>query len=262
MTQNSLIAREVYALSFIIGPMDAPEQAIWLAEHIPHRVRAAIARLPMESSILRVTATIDPKCLTEQQKIYWRCAADSIWERRLAATRWLIEFVGIKQGKGGNPVRCEKDPKYPDDVHIDDFDGGVPLNRQCVISGSSLGTEAGNALAFIAMGELFRRGDKFEKAELWGKNLIEHLAEIYGQRSRFVVMFVSKEYVEKAWTTHERRHAQERALLAQTEYILPARFDDTPVPGMTSTVGFVDLRNTSPSELVGLILQKLGKRGH
>ena len=47
--------------------------------------------------------------------------------------------------------------------------------------------------------------DKFEKADLWGKNLIEHLAEIYGHRSRFVVMFVSKEYVEKAWTTHASR---------------------------------------------------------
>jgi hypothetical protein len=104
--------------------------------------------------------------------------------------------------------------------------------------------------------------DKFEKTDLWGKNLIEHLAEIYGHRSRFVVMFVSKEYVEKAWTTHERRHAQDRALLAQSEYILPARFDDTAVPGMTSTVGFVDLRHTSPSELVGLILQKLGKTSH
>src|ERR1700722_14757184 len=104
--------------------------------------------------------------------------------------------------------------------------------------------------------------DKFEKADLWGKNLIEHLAEIYGHRSRFVVMFVSKEYVEKAWTTHERRHAQDRALLAQSEYILPARFDDTAVPGMTSTVAFVDLRKTSPSELVGLILQKLGESSH
>jgi hypothetical protein len=28
--------------------MDTPEQAQWLATHIPHRVRAAIARLPME----------------------------------------------------------------------------------------------------------------------------------------------------------------------------------------------------------------------
>lgn len=98
--------------------------------------------------------------------------------------------------------------------------------------------------------------DGFEKANLWGKNLIDHLAEIYAN-SRYVVMFISKEYIEKAWTTHERKHAQGRALFAQEEYILPARFDDTPVPGMTTTVGFQDLRNTNPGQLVELILAKL-----
>jgi hypothetical protein len=101
--------------------------------------------------------------------------------------------------------------------------------------------------------------DKFESANLWGKNLIEHLAEIYAN-STFVVMFISKEYVEKAWTTHERRHAQERALFAQEEYILPARFDDTEVPGMTNTVSFQDLRYTTSGQLVELILAKLGRR--
>ncbi len=70
-------------------------------------------------------------------------------------------------------------------------------------------------------------------------------------------MFISKEYVDKAWTTHERKHAQERALFAQEEYILPARFDDTDVPGMTKTVAFQDLRQTTPRELVQLILAKL-----
>lgn len=98
--------------------------------------------------------------------------------------------------------------------------------------------------------------DGFEKVNLWGKNLIDHLAEIYGN-SRYVEMFISKEYVEKAWTTHERKHAQERALFAQEEYILPARFDDTAVPGMTSTVAFQDLRRMNPQELVELILAKL-----
>jgi hypothetical protein len=98
--------------------------------------------------------------------------------------------------------------------------------------------------------------DGFEKANLWGKNLIDHLAEIYAN-SRYVVMFISKEYVEKAWTTHERKHAQERALFAQEEYILPARFDDTDVPGMTRTVAFHDLRQTTPRQLVELILAKL-----
>ena len=98
--------------------------------------------------------------------------------------------------------------------------------------------------------------DAFESAELWGKNLIDHLADIYAN-ARYVVMFISREYVEKAWTTHERQHAQERALFAQEEYILPARFDDTDVPGMTKTVAFQDLRRTTPAQLVDLIIAKL-----
>jgi hypothetical protein len=101
--------------------------------------------------------------------------------------------------------------------------------------------------------------DAFEKADLWGKNLVEHLADIYQNRSKYVVMFVSAQYVDKAWTRHERQHAQARALVATDEYILPARFDDTAVPGMTSTVGYVDLRTTSAAEMVNLILKKLGR---
>lgn len=101
--------------------------------------------------------------------------------------------------------------------------------------------------------------DKFEKASLWGKNLVDHLAKVYQQNSRYVVMFVSEHYVAKAWPTHERQHAQARSLVAKEEFILPARFDDAEVPGMTSTVGFVDLRSTTPSELVDLILAKLGR---
>jgi hypothetical protein len=114
--------------------------------------------------------------------------------------------------------------------------------------------EVANGLKAVGVSVFY---DGFERADLWGKNLIEHLAEIYGKRSRFVVMFISKEYVEKAWTTHERRHAQDRALLAQSEYILPARFDDTAVPGMTMTVGFQDLRHMRPGELVDIVVAKL-----
>jgi hypothetical protein len=101
--------------------------------------------------------------------------------------------------------------------------------------------------------------DKFEAAGLWGKNLVDHLADIYKNRSRYVVMFVSKHYVAKPWTTHERQHAQDRALVAKEEYILPARFDDTEVPGMTNTVGYVSLKDVPPERLVELILTKLGK---
>src|ERR1035441_9019913 len=85
--------------------MNQSEQNDWITLHIPHRVRAAIARLNMQQSVLQVTATIDPKQLqNDVDKTYWRCATDSLWEGRLTATRWLIEFVGIKQGGNGNPT--------------------------------------------------------------------------------------------------------------------------------------------------------------
>src|SRR4029077_5783880 len=102
--------------------------------------------------------------------------------------------------------------------------------------------------------------DKFETATLWGKNLVDHLADIYQHRSRCVVMFISKAYVDKAFPTHERQHAQARALVANEEYILPARFDDTEVPGLAPTVAYADLRNLTPEQLGDLILDKLGRR--
>ena len=101
--------------------MDQHEQSNWITKHIPHRVRAAIARLDMENSLLRVNTLIDPALTTDEDKIYWRCSTDSIWEGRLAATRWLIEFVGIQQDKNGNPIACPK--KWKDDVRVTDFGG-------------------------------------------------------------------------------------------------------------------------------------------
>lgn len=102
--------------------------------------------------------------------------------------------------------------------------------------------------------------DGFETATLWGKNLADHLGAIYGQRARFVVMFISSHYINKAWPTHERQHAQARAVLAKEECLLPVRFDDTPVPGLAGTVSFIDGRRTSESQLADLIVEKLRPR--
>ena len=100
--------------------------------------------------------------------------------------------------------------------------------------------------------------DDYEKAKLWGKDLYSHLDEIYQHLCRYCVLFASKEYADKVWTSHERRSAQARALKEKQEYILPARFDDTPIPGLPDTVHYIDLRRTSPSDLGNLALQKLG----
>ena len=100
--------------------------------------------------------------------------------------------------------------------------------------------------------------DSFYPAALWGKNLVEWFDEIYRKRSRFCVMFISKEYAERMWTTQERRSAQARALEEKgKEYILPIRVDETELPGMLPTVGHVSLAEDSIVEIAELLEQKL-----
>jgi len=102
--------------------------------------------------------------------------------------------------------------------------------------------------------------DRHEEVTLWGKDLYEHLDYIYRKAARFSVLFVSKHYAAKVWTNHERRSMQARALRENEEYILPARFDSTAVPGVRETLGYVSIRNRSPRHLADLIVKKLGPR--
>src|ERR1700723_3637248 len=70
--------------------------------------------------------------------------------------------------------------------------------------------------------------DEYEKANLWGKNLYDHLSDVYLNRATYCVIFASKEYAEKTWTNLERQNAHARALKDKgAEYILPVRFDST-----------------------------------
>jgi len=99
--------------------------------------------------------------------------------------------------------------------------------------------------------------DDFERPTLWGTNLYDHLTAVYAKRARFTVMFISKSYADKRWTNFERQAAQARAYSESREYILPARFDDTDLPGLLPTTAYVSLKEMSPSELAGLVVRKL-----
>lgn len=100
--------------------------------------------------------------------------------------------------------------------------------------------------------------DEDEKVKVWGKDLAEHFDRIYRTASRYCVMFVSAAYAAKPWTRHERRSALARALIAEGEYVLPARFDDTELPGLRPTVAWLDLRDIAPATLVEFVLEKTG----
>jgi len=99
--------------------------------------------------------------------------------------------------------------------------------------------------------------DNFNKVDLWGRNLIDHLGTVYSESSRFIVMFISKHYAEKTWTNHERKFAQDRAFKMKEDCILPARFDNTEILGLPSSIGYIDLNYKTPEELADLIEEKV-----
>jgi hypothetical protein len=100
--------------------------------------------------------------------------------------------------------------------------------------------------------------DEFEQIKLWGKDLVVHLDNIYRHKARYCVMFISSYYAAKVWTNHELKSALARALEEENEYILPARFDDTELPGIRPTIGYVNLRDLPPNDFANLILEKIG----
>src|ERR1700728_484982 len=103
--------------------------------------------------------------------------------------------------------------------------------------------------------------DADEQIELWGKYLAEELPAIYGEQAAAVVVFVSAEYATRDWTRHERRAALARAVRERREYVLPARFDDTPLPGLPPDMVMVDLRTKNPQQFAVMIASKLATLG-
>jgi hypothetical protein len=99
--------------------------------------------------------------------------------------------------------------------------------------------------------------DAHAQADLWGKDLYVHFDYVYRKAARYCVVFGSQHYVRKYWTKHELGSAQSRALMNAEEYLLPARLDDTEIPGIRPTVSFVDLRGMSPEAFADLICDKL-----
>lgn len=99
--------------------------------------------------------------------------------------------------------------------------------------------------------------DKYEQATLWGKDLYEHLSDIYSKKGKFCLMIISKHYAEKNWTNHERKAAQARAFEQSKEYILPLKLDDTEIPGLHSTTGYLDYRMVSLEDIVACLKFKL-----
>ena len=99
--------------------------------------------------------------------------------------------------------------------------------------------------------------DKYEPAELWGKDLYAHFSSVYKDQAEYCIMFLSQYYAQKLWTNHERKNAQARAFEENRDYILPVRLDDTEIPGIPKTIGFLDARLMTIEQIYEILVKKL-----
>lgn len=99
--------------------------------------------------------------------------------------------------------------------------------------------------------------DKYEDIDLWGKDIFQHLNDIYKNKSQMCAIFISKYYKEKFWTNHELKSAQARAFKESKEYILPIRFDQTELPGLNETIGYLNANDFTPDIIAEKIFKKL-----
>lgn len=96
-----------------------------------------------------------------------------------------------------------------------------------------------------------------QKHMLWGQNLRQKLRDTYSNEAEFMVVFLSKEYPEKDWTSFEFDVGKEARHKRTKEYLLPVIIDDVTVVGLSSDYGYVDARTTSIQEIANLLIKKL-----
>ena len=98
--------------------------------------------------------------------------------------------------------------------------------------------------------------DEYTGAEPWGRDVLDHLVNLYARKARYCVLFLSQHYPLEKWTEAERASAQQRALRDAGEHILPLRLDESGIPVMA---GGQDSDPPSMERLAHLLEEKVTK---
>ena len=138
----------------------------------------------------------------------------------------------------------------------------MPSRHSYEVALSFAGEDRSNAEALADA--LHRRGvkvfyDEFAKADLWGKDLYSHLSELYSKQAKYCVVFISKHYSTNPWPKLERKASQARALNQDEEYILPIRLDESEIPGILSTTGYLRWPPENAESIADKLMVKLEK---
>ena len=99
--------------------------------------------------------------------------------------------------------------------------------------------------------------DLFHEAELSRFDLDVYLPKLYADESELVVVFLGGDYEHSQWCGLEWRAIRQLIKERHGSQIMPMRLDQSEVPGVYSTDGFMDIRNRDPEEIAARIVERL-----
>lgn len=103
--------------------------------------------------------------------------------------------------------------------------------------------------------------DKYYEAEFARINLDTYLQQLYHEQSELIAVFLCADYERKEWCGLEWRAILDLIKRRQASTVMSLRFDDTEIPGLFSTDGYVSIGDRTPEDIANLILQRLRSGG-
>jgi hypothetical protein len=96
------------------------------------------------------------------------------------------------------------------------------------------------------------------QAQLWGHDLAEALDKVYRKAAKYCVIFKSQDYLDRMWTSHERRSAVARAVQERGQaYLLPVEVDAVELPGVAPTIAYISLQQHTIDQIAQMLIVKL-----
>ncbi|MCC8951159.1 TIR domain-containing protein [Bradyrhizobium sp. Arg62] len=102
--------------------------------------------------------------------------------------------------------------------------------------------------------------DEEQQSRLAATHVNSTLDEIFRFHSKWVVVFCSKEYVQKKWPSFEGRSIVAAALEEPDNYLILATFDDAHLPGWPDTYHRFDLSKMKASAFAKAIADVIAQR--
>lgn len=99
--------------------------------------------------------------------------------------------------------------------------------------------------------------DNNYKAQLARPSLDDLLQDIYQNRSKLIVVFLSESYKERNWCNTEFKAIREVIFERQIEKIMFVKMDDVQMNGVFKTDGYIDGRTHRPEQISEFIQQRL-----